>query len=90
MEFFNLLTSGNSSIEFIKQKLELLYICEDFPPDFKSNIDNHCKNISRTCIAVIALLIQPEDLNAVTCLFCVVCPKVVNRNGSYNNSVMYG
>ena len=91
MELLNLMTGGNSSIEFIRQKLELLYLCEDFPTDFSSKIDNHYKNVSRTCIAVIALIIRPEDLNAVMCLFCGVCPKVVNRNGSYidNAAISY-
>ena len=83
LEFFNSLVSGNSSTDFVKKKIELLFSCEDLPSSFLTNIQNNSKNIGKACIAYLALIIRPEDLDTVVCLFCGCCPKVVNRYGSH-------
>ena len=83
MEFFNSLVSGNSSTDFVKKKIELLFSCEDLPSTFLTNIQNNSKNIGKACIAYLALIIRPEDLDTVVCLLCGCCPKVVNRYGSH-------
>ena len=79
VDFYNSLVSGSSSIDFVRQKIELLCECEGLSEAIEKNIENHSKNISRVCTAIIALLITPEDLDTVTCLLCGACPKVVNR-----------
>lgn len=87
LEFFNSLVSGNSSTDFVKKKIELLFSCEDLPSSFLTNIQNNSKNIGKACIAYLALIIRPEDLDTVVCLFCGCCPKVVNRYGSHRSKI---
>ena len=60
LEFFNSLVSGNSSTDFVKKKIELLFSCEDLPSSFLTNIQNNSKNIGKACIAYLALIIRPE------------------------------
>ena len=83
MDYYNNLIGGSSSTDFVKHKIELIAKCEGLSCELEKNIENHCKNISQACIAVLALVIRPEDMDAVTCLYCGSCPKVVNRNGLY-------
>ena len=87
IDFYNNLVSGSSSTDFVKQKLELLCECEGLSDTITKNIDNHTKNISRACIAVLALLITPEDLDQVVCFLCGACPKIVNRKDLWNVQV---
>ena len=79
MEFYISLVSGSSTTDFVSHKIELLCSCEGISELIEKNLENHSKNISRACIAVLAAIITPEDLDAVTCLYCGACPKVVNR-----------
>ena len=79
LDFYNNLTSGSSATVYVENKLRLLELCNGSSFDIETNIRNHAKNIERACVGVLALLIRPEDLDAVTCLYCGNCPKVVNR-----------
>ena len=39
------------------------------------------------CIAVISLLIPPEDMDHVTCMICGNCPKIVNSDGNAKDTI---
>ena len=83
LDFHNTLTLGSSTIETIQKKMVLLGLCEDISESLEKNLLNHSKDIEMACIAVISLLISPQDMDAVQCLVCGNCPKIVN-SGVYN------
>ena len=66
----------------MKSKLILLGQCEGISELLKSNLQNHAKKIERASIALISVIISPEDLNRVICMHCGICPKVVNSDGN--------
>ena len=87
LDFYNTLTVGSSSIETIKKKLELLGLCEDISEHVEKNLVNHASDIEMACIAVISLLITPQDMDDVTCLVCGACPKIVNSDGNAKDTI---
>lgn len=84
LDLNNSLVMGSSAIEYVKQKLRLLSDCEAISGTIETNLSNYSKDIGRACVAVLALLITPDDLNKATCALCGNCPKIVNRGGSRN------
>jgi hypothetical protein len=78
---------GSSSIEYLTQKMKLLGACEGISDNLETNLVNHSKNIGRVCVATLALIISPDDLDNVTCLLCGNCPKVVNSDGNAKDSI---
>ena len=83
----NTLVQGSSAIEAIKQKICLLSMCEGLSGQLETNLSNRCKNIETACVAVLALLITPADMDRVTCLICGVCPKIVNSDGNAKDTL---
>ena len=88
LEFYNTLTSGSSSIDIIKKKLRLLGLCEDISEHVENNLVNHATDIEMACIAVLSVLITPDDMDDVTCLICGACPKIVNSDGNAKDTII--
>ena len=85
-DFDNMLGSGSGTIENIKKKILLMGQCEGLPTDdVKTNISNLCKDIEKMCVAILSLLITDLDLDAVSCLICACCPKIIN-SGKYHQT----
>ena len=74
-------------IGFIKNKLSLLGQCEGIAEELQKNLQNHSKRIEKACIALISLLISPQDRDRVICLHCGICPKLVNSDGNAKDTI---
>ena len=87
LDFLNNFVSGTSSIAFIKNKLSLLAECEGITDNLQKNLQNYAKRIERASIAIISMIISPEDMDRVICLHCGICPKHVNSDGNAKDTI---
>ena len=78
LDFDNMLNSGTGLIEVIQNRILLLSEREGTIKDVRTNLSNVSKDIEKMCIAVLSKLITDLDLNAVCCLICGCCPKIIN------------
>lgn len=78
-DFDSMLSSGSGLIESIQSRILLLGQREGIPiKDLKTNLSNLSKDIENMCCAVLAVMVTGVDLDAVTCLICGCCPKIIN------------
>ena len=79
LDFDNMLDSGTGLIDSIKKRILLMGEREGIPSSsLKTNLSNICKDMENMCCAVLALLVTNTDMDAVTCLICGCCPKIIN------------
>jgi hypothetical protein len=67
-------------IECIKSKLKLMSMREGLSEGIDNQ--NNASMIERAAVAINSLLINGDDLDAVVCLVCGFCPKIVSSDGN--------
>ena len=84
LDFDNMMDSGSGLIESIKNRIMLMGQREGISvEDLKTNITNVSKDTEKMCCAVLSLLVTGVDMDAVVCLICGVCPKIINSGRKY-------
>ena len=83
LDFDNNLCSGSGLIENMQNGIMLMGQREGISSDnLKVNISNISKDLENMCVAVLSSLVTGVDLDAVSCLICGACPKIIN-SGKY-------
>ena len=88
IELSNTLYIGGSLVETIKRKISVLGECAGLDTDeLDINLNNVASLIERASVAVISLIIRPEDMNNVICYYCGPAPKCVNTDGNAKDTI---